>query len=211
VGERQSLLEVIIREMRSAAEEEAERILKEAELEAQKIIEEARSRAEALRSEKIKQLVFECKQKLLSELAPKRLELKGRYLQDKYRLVASQVEELISEVVNELTKTREARVAFLAHMLQRGVASMSSKELVVYPCLGSKDIISSVIEQVKQRLSPEKPNLRIEIASPIDCKEGAVIMSADGREIYNAALEAKILELKELALPKILELISLEK
>jgi V/A-type H+-transporting ATPase subunit E len=208
MGEHKSLLEVIIKEMRSAAEEEAQKILKEAEAEAQKILEDARAKAESLRKEKLNQLVFEYRQKLLSEIAPMRLELKRKYIQEKHRLVENQVDELIMEVMNEITGSSDTRKAFLVKVLIDAVASMASSDLVINPCYGSKEIIPDVLEEVKPKLLSLKPNLRIEVSTPIECREGAVITSRDGREIYNATLEAKIKEVRESVLPKIMEQLS---
>ncbi|MHB9303263.1 V-type ATP synthase subunit E [Thermofilum pendens] len=208
MAEEKTLLEVIIQELRRAAEEESRRIVKEAEQEAQKIVEEAIQKAEAIKAEKLNQLLNEYRQKAMAELAPKRLELRHRAIREKHELIESALNRAIEEAVKTILGNDDYRRTFLEKSLEKGVVALSSTDLVVHPCRGSASIVGQVVEAVAARLSKVKPGLRLEIGDPLGCTEGVVIVSRDGREIYNATLEAKIAEVRESVKPKVLELVS---
>lgn len=200
-----SLMEVLIKELRSAAEEEYQRIIKDAEEQARKIIEEAMVKAEDLRRQKINQLLVETRQKLEAELAPKRLEIRRKYLAERYNYISSFLDELLSQVVREIKSNEEYYHTFVLHRLEEAITSIKANKITVHPCLGDREIVQRIVKEEGELFSKVKPDLEINVGDEIKCNGGFIAVSNDGREYYNASLEAKIQEIRERLLPEILK------
>lgn len=201
------LLEVIVEELRAAAEEEARRIVEEAEEEARRIVEEARLRAEKLREERRRQRELELKQRLARELALKRLELKRKFWNELYSMVEGALEEALGEALNLIRSNLEYRYMYLQRGLERGVASMEAASITVHPCAGDRQLVEKVVAESGERLRKIKPGLKLSVGHPIDCREGFLLVSEDGREIFNATVEARERELRQRLLPEVFKLV----
>ncbi|UNQ72867.1 V-type ATP synthase subunit E [Infirmifilum sp. NZ] len=199
-----SLMEVLIEELRAAAEEESRRILKEAEEQAQKILQEAAARAEEIRAQRIKQLIAEARQKAESELAPRRLEIRRKYLAERYSYALNYLESMLSQVVRELKQNPEYYDIFLSRRLEEAIQSMRASKLVVHPCTGDSQKVHKIIREKLTALSKLKPDLEVSLGEEVECSGGIIAVSSDGREYYNGTLEAKLTEIREKTFPELL-------
>jgi len=197
-----SLVEVIVQEIRRAAQEEAQKILKEAEEAARRMLEEAKERASRIATEKRQRLFEEARKKVLSELAPRKLELRRKYVLERYMLVAGEVDRLLSEVLSEVRRDPEKYRVYLATALKAAVSSLNSSSLVVHPCRGERGLVEEVIRDFEKSAGG---NLELSVGEEIDCSGGVIVRSADGRVYFNATLEAKAKEVKERVLPQVFE------
>jgi V/A-type H+-transporting ATPase subunit E len=200
--EQRSLVEAIVQEIRRVAQEEAQKILRRAEEEAQRVLEEAKERASRLIEERRQRLLEEVRKKVLSELAPRKLELRHKMLLEKHTLVVSEVNSLIAEVISEIRGDPQKYREYLVEALRAAVSSIASSSLVVHPCKGERELVERVVSEFKESLggSPE-----IAVGEEIGCSGGVVVRSSDGRVYFNATLDAKAVEVKERVLPRVFE------
>ncbi|QOJ79531.1 hypothetical protein IG193_03475 [Infirmifilum lucidum] len=199
-----SLMEVIIEELRTAAEEEYRRILKEAEEQAQKIVQEATLKADEIRAQRVKQLVAEARQKAEGELAPKRLEIRRKYMAERYNYVLNFLEDILARVVREVKQNPEYYTSFISKRLEEAVRDMQSSSLIVHPCLGDSSNVERIIKERAAALSKLKPNLEVTLGEEIECNGGILVVSSDGKEYYNGTIEAKLAEVRERVFPELL-------
>lgn len=197
------MIEVIIEEIRQAAEEEIRRILKEAEEEAKRIVEEAKQRAKELREEKIRQLVHEYRSKLEREYAPKRLEIRRRYVREKYEKLLGFFDDIVSSVVREVRGDREKYRLFLRNSAIRGFRSIKSGSIIIHPCRGETETVREVLDSLSGEIEGLGKNYRI--GEEIECDGGLFLESEDGHEYYNATIRARIAEIRESLLPSLAE------
>lgn len=199
-----SLMEVIIEELRTAAEEEYRKILKEAEEQAQKIVQEARLKAEEIKAQKVKQLIAEARQKAESELAPRRLEIRRKYMAERYSYVLNFLEDILARVVREVKQNPEYYTSFISKRLEEAIQSMRSSSLIVHPCSGDSSNVERVVKERVAAFSKLKPNLEVSLGEEIECSGGILVVSSDGKEYYNGTLEAKLAEIRERVFPELL-------
>ncbi|RLE59774.1 MAG: hypothetical protein DRJ35_04960 [Thermoprotei archaeon] len=198
------MVEVIIREIRKAAEEEIKRILSEAEKEAKRIVEEAKVKAKELREEKIRQLLHEHRSKIEREYAPKRLEIKRSYIKNKYEKLLSYFNEILSEVSKDIRNNKEEYTEFLKNVMEKAFTSIKSDVIVVHPCKGETTLVKEIIEPYVKS-NPSLKGKSYAIGEEIDCDGGLFFESKDKREYYNGTMKAKITEIRETLLPVIAE------
>ncbi len=199
-----SLMEVIIEELRTAAEEEYRKILKEAEEQAQKIVQEARLKAEEIKAQKVKQLIAEARQKAESELAPRRLEIRRKYMAERYSYVLNFLEDILARVVREVKQNPEYYTSFISKRLEEAIQSMRSSSLIVHPCFGDSSDVERVVKERVAAFSKLKPNLEVSLGEEIECSGGILVVSSDGKEYYNGTIEAKLAEIRERVFPELL-------
>jgi V/A-type H+-transporting ATPase subunit E len=208
VGGERGFLEALVGELRAAAEEEAERVIAEAEEEAKRIVEEARAKAEALKEERRRRREEELRRRAAREAALKRLELRRRFWDELYSLAERALEAALEEACALLKSNLEYRLMYLQRGLERGVASMASPSLVVHPCSEDRWLVERLVSENWERLRKLKPGLRLTVGSPLPgCRHGFLLVSEDGREIFNAALEARRRELEQRLLTEVFKLI----
>ncbi|MGB9709252.1 MAG: V-type ATP synthase subunit E [Infirmifilum sp.] len=205
MSENQNFMEAIIKELRSAAEEEYQRIIREAEEEAKRILDEANVKAEDLRKQKINQLLTETRQKIEAELAPRRLEIRRKYLAERYNYIFNLLEEVLSQVALEVLRDENHYYAFLSKRFEEAIQNMKNNQITIRPCRGSKTIIEKVIRDKTSALTKVKPGLVLSVGEEIDCQGGFVAESADAKEYFNATLEARLTEIRERVLPELLK------
>lgn len=198
------MIDVIVGEIRRAAEEEIKRILSEAEKEAKRIVEEARVRAKELREEKIKQLLHEHRSKIEREYAPKRLEIKRNYIRNKYERLLSYFDGLLSQVSEEIRSSEEEYAEFLKNMVEKAFKSIKSDSVIVHPCKGETALVKEIIEQYVNT-DPNLKGKNYEIGEEINCNGGIFFESKDKREYYNGTMQAKMADVRETLLPEIAE------
>uniref|UniRef100_A0A7J3X8Q2 V-ATPase subunit E n=1 Tax=Thermofilum pendens TaxID=2269 RepID=A0A7J3X8Q2_THEPE len=200
--ERRGFVEAIIQEIRRVAQEEAQKILKGAEEEARKTLEEAKEKASRLIEERRQKLLEEVRKKVLSELAPRKLELRRKALLGRYTLVASEIDKLVSEVISEAKGDLQKYREYLMEALKAAVSSVTASSLVVHPCKGERELVEKVVSEFKESVggSPE-----LAVGEEISCSGGVIVRSADGRVYFNATLDAKAAEIKERLLPLVFE------
>ncbi|MEZ0345186.1 MAG: V-type ATP synthase subunit E family protein [Infirmifilum sp.] len=204
MGSNESLMEAILKELRSAAEEEYQRIIKEAEEQAKKLLEDAYSKAESLRKQRITQLLDETRRKIESELAPQRLEIRRKFLAERYNYILTRLEEILSHVAREVVENKEYHRAFLARGIDEAISSIKSSKVNLHPCRESKKLLQEVINAKKDALAKAKPGLELNVGEDVECAGGFLAVSNDNKEYYNATLEAKISEIRERVLPELL-------
>lgn len=199
-----SLMEVLIEELRTAAQEEAQRILKEAEEQAAKIIEEAKAKAEELKAQRLRQLLAEARQKIESELAPRRLEVRRKYLAERYNYALAFLEDQLAQVVSEVKSDKSLYSAFLSKRLEEAIRSIKSEKVVVHPCRSDADVCRELLERQAGALSKLKPGLEIRLGESVKCSGGFIAASEDGKEYFNGTIEARLAEIREKVFPEIL-------
>ncbi|GEM_PF-669580 len=196
----EELLDVILEEIRRAAEEEAQRIIKEAEEEAKKIVEEARKKAEELRREKIQRMIYERKAAVEREIAPRRLEIRRKYIREKYSLLFKAFDEAVSEAVSNLKNSGDYD-DFLVNGIVKALSEISSDKVIVHPVPGDKRRVSSALKEALKRINGRK--IEAKIGDTIEAEGGVFVESTDGREYFNATIDAKKIELRERVLPEL--------
>lgn len=194
--EDKELIEVIIKEIRSAAEEEVKRILKGAKEEAKSIVEEAKLKAKEIREEKIKTLMREFRARLRREVAPKRLEIRNRFIKERYRMLSEFFDNISKEIILKIRSNEELHYKFIEQCLKEVIRAIKGTTIIVYPCENDVKTIKEVIDKVKKKYAFKK-DIDIKIADPIECVGGLVAVTEDGRKYYNSTLESKLELLKE--------------
>ncbi len=199
-AEEEELLKIILEEIHRAAEEEAQRILREAEEEAQRIIEEAKQKAKELREEKIQRMLHERRAAVEREIAPKRLEIKRRYIREKYQLLFNVFDQVTSQAEEKLKKSDDYN-KFLEAALIRALKEIKSSDVVVHPAPREKGKVSAALKEALKKLGKRK--VKAKIGDTIKSSGGVFVESTDGREYFNATLEAKKIEIRQRVLPEI--------
>jgi vacuolar-type H+-ATPase subunit E/Vma4 len=207
VSGEKGFLSAVIEELKAAADEEAKRIIAAAEEEARRIVEEAKAKAEALREERRKRREEELKQRMVKEIALKRFELKKRFWNELYTLAEKALDKALEEAFALLKGNQEYRLMYLQRGLEKGVTSMASANLIVHPCTEDQKLVEMLIAENWERLRKIRPDLQLSIGSPLGCRYGFILISEDGRELFNAAIEARKGELEQRLLPEVLKLV----
>jgi len=197
-AEEAELLKVIIEEIHRAAEEEARRIIEEAQKEAERIIEEAKRKAEELREEKIRKLIYERRAAVEREIAPKRLEIKRNYIKEKYSLLFKVFDEVLSDAEKKLKKSGDYD-AFLESALERALSEIRAEEVVIHPAPREKRKVSSALKKVLPRIGRK---VKAKVGDTLKSGGGVFVEAANGKEYFNATLEAKKLEIRQRVLPE---------
>ncbi len=186
-----ALVSTILGELKRAADEEAQRILAEAEERARRIVEEARARAEAIRAERARLREGERRRRLALKLA----ELRAKYLSGLYGVAERVAGEVMAEALEMLLNNPEFRRLYVENALKEALRSLSSKDLIIEPCRGSEEFLREALSSIL--MTGRHPGVRVAIEGARDCRCGFVARSADGHEIFNATIEAKLSEVKE--------------
>ena len=186
-----NLLAVIASELRKAAEEEAQRILEEAEKQAQRIVEEAKARAEAVRAEKAKLRELERQRRL----APKLAELRAKFFSELYATVDKFVEGIVREAAEIVANNPEFRRMYVESALQEAFRSLHSQAVILEPCQGFEEVVKEAASSILA--TGRYPSVEVSFGKSRSCRCGFVARSADGRELFNATIEAKLREVKE--------------
>ncbi len=204
LSENNAFTQVILQEIRKAAQEEVRRILKEAEDQAREIVKEAKQKAVAIRREQLKKALREFRIKLRRELAPKKLEIRNVFLQRRYELLSEFFDRATKEVISILRSNKELYEKFIRRSIIEIIESISSDHIILHPCSPDVELVSSIIPQIIEEYRSKGRDLRLELGDPIECSGGVVGESFDGRELFNSTLESKISQLREEIFSKIL-------
>lgn len=196
-----SLLDAIIQEIRAAAQEEAEAVIRKAEEEAKRIVEEAQERASKLREEKKRRLLEEARRNVEAELAPKRLELKRRIYADQYNLIVEELRRLVAEVLEELRRDPSRYRAYLESALDAAARSLGSS-FIVHPCKGERELLEEV---VKSFAKANATGVQVDVGEEINCDGGFLARTHNERAYFNATLSAKVSEIFERLIPEVFE------
>lgn len=196
-----SLLDVIIKEIRAAAQEEAAAIIQKAEEEAKRILEEAQERAIRLREEKRQRLLEEARRAVEREFAPKRRELRQRAYMEQYKVLSEELRGLIMEVLEKLRHDPAGYRVYLERALGAAVKSLGSS-IVVHPCEGERDLL----EEVVRGFAKSNPSsAQISIGEEVNCDGGFLARTPDGRVYFNATFGARASEVFERLLPEVFQ------
>ncbi|MEM0222942.1 MAG: V-type ATP synthase subunit E family protein [Thermofilum sp.] len=196
-----SLLDAVIQEIRAAAQEEAEAVIRRAEEEAKRIVDEAQERARKLREERRQRLLEEARRSVEAEFAPKRLELKRRIYTEQYNLIAEELKRLVAETLEELRRDPARYRAYLERALDTAARKLGGS-LVVHPCKGERAIIEEVARSFAE---PSTSSSSISIGEEINCDGGFLARTPDERVYFNATLSAKVSEVFERLMPEVFE------
>ncbi len=194
--ENKDFIEMIVGEIRSAAKEEVERILREARREAERIVEEARERAKAIREENIRKMLHEYRVRLRREIAPRKLEIRNRFLMERHKMLTDFFEKVSREAISILRSNEELYSRFILKSITEIIESIKTDHIIIHPCSVDQEIVAKVLPKVIEEYRSKGRVIKLEIGAPIDCRGGLVGESADGREYFNATLESKLIQIR---------------
>lgn len=199
-----SLLDALIQEIRAAAQEEAEAIIRKAEEEAQRILLEAQERARRAREERERRLLEEARRIVEREIAPRRLEIRRRIYSEEYNLVAGELKRAIGEALAALRGDAQAYRRYLREALRAALRSLG-EGIIVHPCRGERELV----EEVARELTSSNPagTAQITVGEEVNCSGGLLASRSDGRAYFNATFDAKAAEVFERLLPLAFQLI----
>ena len=201
--EEKDFIEVIVKEIRIAAEEEAKKILERAQREAQKIVEEARLKAEQVRKEKISKIIGEFKANLIRETAPQRLEIRNRYLVKRHEIITTYLDKIIEQIINKIRSDEALYMSFLKNCIVEALKALDSNEIHIYPCKNDARIVSKIISELNQE-TRGRNSPKLIIMHSVDCKGGIVASTRDGKQIFYNTIEAETIRIKEEVIAKII-------
>jgi len=206
--ESRELLNVIIEEVKKAAEEECRRILEEAKREAAKIVEEAKQEAERRRRELEERVRREARLKARRRLALKRLEIRRNFLAAREGIVREILEEARRRILEVAEGGGEEYRRALKSLIKEAVSNISSRKVVIRCNVRDYKLITGMLQELEEEVRRElnrEVELRVDGSLFLNCAGGVLVSDEEGREYFNNTLEARLERAKEELLPRLLQ------
>lgn len=189
-------------------EMEAKEIIEEAKERAEKIIREAKERAEKIRSQKMEEKSKELDEKEEQDLAKAKTDSKNKILNTKFGLF----EETMTKAEEQLRKTVANDKKYsesLCKLIVDATTKLSGTEFEILTNSRDKEFVSKNLKQIEDKVySVKSKQARLRMGKEtIETMGGAIIKTADKKQIFNNTLEARTVTFRNESGQKIFEML----
>ena len=189
-------IDTMLKEIERASEEEAKSIIEEAEKKAKQIVEDAKRKVEEIRKRKLDEKKKELENKMAVMTAFAKLEGRKEYLLAKKNIL-EEVFKRFEERVTEAVKNQDINSKLLKKMLNEALENLDGEEFIVHSNRRDMDLLKKILREVEKEISKNR-NIKLRLSQePVDIKGGVIVERADGRQIFNNALEAKLIRVRQ--------------
>jgi vacuolar-type H+-ATPase subunit E/Vma4 len=189
-------------------EMEAKEIIEEAKERAEKIIKEAKERAEKIRSQKMKEKSKELDEKEERDLAKAKTDSKNKILNTKFGLFEETMtkaeEQLRKTVVNDKKYTES-----VFKLIVDATTKLSGTEFEILTNSRDKEFVSKNLKRIEDKVySMKSKQARLRMGKEtIETIGGAIVRTADKKQIFNNTLEARTVTFRNESGQKIFEML----
>jgi len=190
--EEEEILNMLIREIEKAAEEEVKKILNEAKEQAKKILEGAERRAQEEKKRKEDEARRRFRIDVLKKIAHKRLEYKRKYLVEKYKMIMELVEDIRRSIIREAEGGSNNYYSGLKNLLREAIENVEKNDLIIIFNKRDEENIKILLEDLLKFFKEKGRNLNVTLSPNLPEGEyGVVVQSSDGKEYFVNTLTAR--------------------
>ncbi len=187
---------------------EAERIIEEARRRAEEIVREAERRAEEILKARVEEARRAARRKLRLELHRARLEGSTRLQKVKNELLERVFDEATARLREFVERSREEYARVLRDLIVEALEALGEGEFVVLVNKRDWNLAGSMLPSIEEEARRRGRSLKLHLGEEaVDVMGGAVILSADGRVIYNNSLEARLEHVKNMLAGEVLRIL----
>jgi len=203
--EQEEIVQVLSKEIKRAAEEEARKIIERAKKEAELLIESAKRRAEEIRRERMAQLIKDVRHRLLRELAQTKLEVRRQYILEREAIFEDILNALRKRLQEHVMNRSKKYVLGLRSLIIEALSNISSDDVILYVLPRDIELVKEILPEVLNEIMRNRREIKVRIERlEGNYMGGVIVVSNDGREYYNNTIDARIRMIKEEYLPRIL-------
>lgn len=196
-----SVREEVLKEIEEQVEREIQQILSEAEGTAKKILNDAEEEANRIRQEEVRKRLSEERRQLIhARLESKRIVSEAR--QEALDRVMEEVENRIKKLVNE---NRDKYREVMKRLLVEAISSLDGEKFLIHVNERDRDLVKRLISEIK-RVTKRLVELHVS-ERPVEMMGGVIVETADGKQIFNNTLDARLIRAREELLGQVREIL----
>lgn len=179
--------EILLSEIQSQSQTEADAVLEQARKEADELLNKARKNADKTYQELIQKAEVQAaniKKRILSSV---HLEVKKQNLRARETMIQKVLDEIWKEI--DLFRQKKDYASVLKEMILEGVSALDGNEMIVMPGDAERKLITT---QMIDEIESQVQGLKLKLSDADISEAGLVVETSDGRTRFDNRFSARI-------------------